>query len=114
MICSLFDVLCLTHRTCSRDGETRKEGEEGAEEKGSVGFGGVPSAPPEWVCGRTKGATSLRAQESPLGTRLLGMIDSCVERKRKHLRMHFAGSVQAAQFSFPCEKHTQLCGWRLT
>lgn len=73
MICSLFDVLCLTQRTCSRDGETRKEGEEGAEEKGSVGFGGD-----------------------------------------LHLRMHFAGSVQAAQFSFPCEKHTQLCGWRLT
>lgn len=77
-------------------------------------FGGIPSAAPQQMPGRMKGAPCLATQESPLGTRLLGMIGSWLERTRKHLRMHFAGSVQATQFSFPCEKHAELCRWRLT
>lgn len=77
-------------------------------------FGGIPSAALQQTPGRMKGAPCLATQESRLGMRLLGMIGSWLERTRKHLRMHFASSVQATQFSFPCEKHAELCRWRLT
>lgn len=117
-LCSLSDFLFVTQGVCNRDGKTREGGRKERKRlkrrERRSDFGGIPSAAPQQTSDRMKEAPCLATQESPLGTRLLGMIDSWLERTRKHLRMHFASSVQATQFPLPCEKHAELCRWRLT